>query len=128
MDDTEAGKETTNVNKFFKDVENVRDDMKCVETLYNRLYDSNEECKKVQNAKKVKELRAKTDGDVTKVLKRIKIIKQKLEALEKANGNSHNVPGCGTGSSFTDRTRTSVAGPVQHFWWPEAKKKMWHLS
>ncbi|CAE5957176.1 unnamed protein product [Arabidopsis arenosa] len=107
LGDVEAGQETMNLDKFFEDVENVKDDMKGVETLYKKLQDSNEECKTVHNAKKVKELRAKMDGDVGMVLKRVKIIKQKLEALEKANANSRNVPGCGPGSS-TDRTRSSV--------------------
>ncbi|CAA7029709.1 unnamed protein product [Microthlaspi erraticum] len=106
-DDIEAGKETMNLDKFFEDVENVKDDMKGVETLYKKLQDSNEECKTVHNANKVKELRARMDGDVSQVLKKVKMIKQKLEALEKANANSRNVPGCGPGSS-TDRTRMSV--------------------
>ncbi|CAG7867253.1 unnamed protein product [Brassica rapa] len=105
--DVEAGQETMNLDKFFEDVENVKDDMKGIEALYKKLQDSNEECKTVHNAKKVKELRAKMDGDVGQVLKRVKMIKQKLEALEKANANSRNVPGCGPGSS-TDRTRSSV--------------------
>ncbi|CAF2108242.1 BnaAnng32640D [Brassica napus] len=105
--DVEAGQETMNLDKFFEDVENVKDDMKGVDTFYKKLQDSNEECKTVHNAKKVKELRAKMDADVGQVLKRVKIIKQKLEALEKANANSRNVPGCGPGSS-TDRTRSSV--------------------
>ncbi|KAJ4895608.1 Syntaxin-124 [Raphanus sativus] len=105
--DVEAGQETMNLDKFFEDVENVKDDMKGIESLYKKLQDSNEECKTVHNAKKVKELRAKMDGDVGQVLKRVKMIKQKLEALEKANANSRNVPGCGPGSS-TDRTRSSV--------------------
>ncbi|KAJ0256775.1 Syntaxin-125 [Hirschfeldia incana] len=107
MSDVEAGQETMNLDKFFEDVENVKDDMKGVETLHKKLQDSNEECQTVHNAKKVKELRAKMDADVGQVLKRVKIIKQKLEALEKANANSRNVPGCGPGSS-TDRTRSSV--------------------
>lgn len=107
MSDVEAGQETMNLDKFFEDVENVKDDMKGVETLYKKLQGSNEECKTVHNANKVKELRAKMDADVGQVLKRVKIIKQKLEALEKANANSRNVPGCGPGSS-TDRTRSSV--------------------
>ncbi|KAJ0051546.1 hypothetical protein Pint_02173 [Pistacia integerrima] len=33
----QAGKETTNLDKFFEDVENVKDDMKIVEKLYKRL-------------------------------------------------------------------------------------------
>ncbi|KAF8090670.1 hypothetical protein N665_0469s0007 [Sinapis alba] len=107
MSDVEVGQETMNLDKFFEDVENVKDDMKGVESLYKKLQDSNEECQTVHNANKVKELRAKMDADVGQVLKRVKIIKQKLEALEKANANSRNVPGCGPGSS-TDRTRSSV--------------------
>ncbi|XP_010533865.1 PREDICTED: syntaxin-124 [Tarenaya hassleriana] len=107
MDDMEAGRETMNLDKFFEDVENVKDDMKGVEDLYRKLQESNEECKTVHNAKTMKELRAKMDNDVSLVLKRVKLIKQKLEALERSNASSRNVPGCGPGSS-TDRTRSSV--------------------
>ena len=42
MSDVEAGQETMNLDKFFEDVENVKDDMKGVETLYKKLQDSNE--------------------------------------------------------------------------------------
>ncbi|KAG2267901.1 hypothetical protein Bca52824_062456 [Brassica carinata] len=80
MSDVEAGQETMNLDKFFEDVENVKDDMKGVETLYKKLQDSNEECQTVHNAKKVKELRAKMDADVGQVLKRVKIIKQKTRS------------------------------------------------
>ncbi|KAJ6333613.1 hypothetical protein OIU76_026126 [Salix suchowensis] len=47
------------------------------------------------------------DTDVEQVLKRVKIIKGKLEALDRSNAAHRNIPGCGPGSS-TDRTRTSV--------------------
>lgn len=112
--DLEAGNdgsrtEGVNLDKFFDDVENVKKDMADVEKLYKRLQDSNEECKTVHNAKTMKELRAKMDGDVSQVLKRVKLIKGKLEALEKSNATNRRVPGCGPGSS-ADRTRTSVVG------------------
>lgn len=110
--DIEAGDdanrtEGVNLDKFFEDVENVKKDMADVEKLYKRLQDSNEECKTVHNAKTMKELRARMDGDVSQVLKRVKLIKGKLEALEKSNATNRRVPGCGPGSS-ADRTRTSV--------------------
>ncbi|KAJ8442287.1 hypothetical protein Cgig2_011210 [Carnegiea gigantea] len=105
--ETGGGTEGMNLDKFFEDVEKVKSDMKEVEMLYKKLQDSNEECKTVHNAKRVKELRAKMDADVCQVLKKVKVIKGKLEALEKANAASRNVPGCGPGSS-ADRTRTSV--------------------
>lgn len=110
--DIEAGDDASrtegvNLDKFFDDVENVKKDMADVEKLYKRLQESNEESKTVHNAKTMKELRARMDGDVSQVLKRVKLIKGKLEALEKSNATNRRVPGCGPGSS-ADRTRTSV--------------------
>ena len=107
MDDMESGKEAVNLDKFFEDVENVKQDMATVEKLYKQLQDANEETKIVHNAKTMKDLRARMDSDVTQVLKQVKIIKGKLEALERSNAASRNIAGCGPGSS-ADRTRSSV--------------------
>lgn len=107
MDDLEAGKDNVNLDKFFEDVENVKEDMRTVERLYKSLQAANEESKTVHNAKTMKELRSRMDTDVEQVLKRCKIIKGKLEALERSNAAQRNIPGCGPGSS-ADRTRTSV--------------------
>nr|GMC72844.1 syntaxin-124-like [Ipomoea batatas] len=101
--------ESADLNKFFEDVEKVKTDMKDVETFYKKLQELNEECKTAHNAKTMKSLRSKMDGDVAQVLKRVKVIKAKLEALEKSNAASRQVSGCGPGSS-TDRTRTAVVG------------------
>ncbi|KAL7000318.1 hypothetical protein U1Q18_001467 [Sarracenia purpurea var. burkii] len=114
MDDVEAaagaggtGNETVDLDRFFGDVEKVKDDMKEVERLHKRLQESNEECKTAHSAKTMKEVRSRMDSDVSQVLKRVKIIKGKLEALERANAAHRSIPGCGPGSS-ADRTRTSV--------------------
>ncbi|KAH1236203.1 Syntaxin-124 [Glycine max] len=107
LDDVEAGKETVNLDKFFEDVENVKEEMRTVEKLHRKLQEANEESKVVHNAKTMKELRARMDKDVEQVLKRVKVIKGKLEALERSNAANRNIPGCGPGSS-ADRTRTSV--------------------
>lgn len=103
LDEMEAGTESVNLDKFFEDVENVKEDMKGVERLYKALQEANEECKTAHNAKTMKQLRSRMDTDVEQVLKRVKIIKGKLEALEKSNAVSRNTPGCGPGSS-ADRT------------------------
>ncbi|XP_057536753.1 syntaxin-125-like [Amaranthus tricolor] len=55
----------------------------------------------------MKQLRGRMDSDVSLVLKKVKAIKAKLEALDKSNAQARNVPGCGPGSS-ADRTRTSI--------------------
>ncbi|KAB5533949.1 hypothetical protein DKX38_017035 [Salix brachista] len=107
IDDMEAGKESMNLDRFFEDVENIKEEMKTVERLYRSLQEANEECKTVHNAKTMKTLRSRMDTDVEQVLKRVKIIKGKLEALDRSNAAHRNIPGCGPGSS-TDRTRTSV--------------------
>lgn len=111
IDDLEAGgqtmQEADDLDGFFQDVENVKADMKDVERLYRKLQESNEESKTVHNAQTMKDLRSRMDVDVGQVLKRVKIIKGKLEALEKSNAAHRKIPGCGPGSS-TDRTRTSV--------------------
>ncbi|XP_011043281.1 PREDICTED: syntaxin-124 [Populus euphratica] len=107
IDDMEAGKDGMNLDRFFEDVENIKGDMKTVERLYRSLQEANEESKTVHNAKTMKNLRSRMDVDVEQVLKRVKIIKGKLEALDRSNVAHRNVPGCGPGSS-TDRTRTSV--------------------
>uniref|UniRef100_A0A2N9ECJ6 t-SNARE coiled-coil homology domain-containing protein n=1 Tax=Fagus sylvatica TaxID=28930 RepID=A0A2N9ECJ6_FAGSY len=109
LDDMEAGKESVNLDRFFEEVENVKEDMRQVEKLYRELQEANEESKVVHNAKTMKQLRARMDSDVGQVLKRVKVIKGKLEGLERSNAAQRNLPGCGPGSS-ADRTRTSVVG------------------
>ncbi|XAR68042.1 hypothetical protein NMG60_11003033 [Bertholletia excelsa] len=109
MDDLEAGghNDTVDLDRFFDDVEKVKEDMKDVEKLHRKLQELNEESKTVHNAKTMKDLRSKMDADVSAVLKKVKIIKGKLEALDRANAAHRSIPGCGPGSS-ADRTRTSV--------------------
>ncbi|GMI93384.1 syntaxin of plants 124 [Hibiscus trionum] len=107
QDELEAGTESVNLDKFFEEVENVKEDMKAVERLYKALQEANKECKTAHNAKMVKQLRSRMDTDVEQVLKRVKLIKGKLEGLERSNAASRNTPGNGPGSSM-DRTRTSV--------------------
>ncbi|KAK2644188.1 hypothetical protein Ddye_019383 [Dipteronia dyeriana] len=109
LDDMEAGRESVNLDKFFEDVESVKEEMKGVEKLYKKLQEANEESKIVHNAKTMKELRSRMDMDVEQVLRKVKVVKAKLEALDRSNVASRNVPGCGPGSS-ADRTRTSVVG------------------
>ncbi|KAL7237805.1 hypothetical protein ACSBR2_003997 [Camellia fascicularis] len=99
--------EEGNLDRFFEDVENVKEDMRDVEKLYKKLQKSNEESKTVHNAKIMKELRARMDSDVGQVLKRVKVIKKKLEGLEQSNAAHRKLPGRGPGSS-ADRTRISV--------------------
>ncbi|KAA3462546.1 syntaxin-124-like protein [Gossypium australe] len=70
LDDVEAGEEIVNLDNFFEDVDNVKDDIRVVEQIYNRLQESNEETKTAHSAKAMKDLRARMDSDVKQLLKR----------------------------------------------------------
>lgn len=101
-----------NLGQFFEEVEDVKNDMEVVEGLSRKLKDSHEESKTIHNAKTIKDLRDRMDKDVETVLKKAKLIKGKLEALDKANNASRRLPGCGQGSP-TDRTRTAIVNGLR---------------
>ncbi|KAL9999514.1 putative target SNARE coiled-coil domain, syntaxin domain, syntaxin/epimorphin [Helianthus debilis subsp. tardiflorus] len=101
-----------NLDKFFEDVEAIKDELRALETLHNNLQSSHEHSKTLHNAKSVKDLRSKMDNDVTTSLKKAKFVKLKLEALDRSNAANRSLPGCGPGSS-SDRTRTSVVNGLR---------------
>jgi len=90
----------------------VKNEMESVEGLSRKLQASHEESKTIHNAKTIKNLRDRMDKDVETVLKKAKLIKGKLEALDKDNIESRRLPGCGQGSP-TDRTRTSIVNGLR---------------
>lgn len=98
-DDIEAGTEgnetTIDLDKFFEDVEKVEEDMKDVDRLYKKLQDFNDEIKRVHEAQTMKEVRARMDADVGEILKMVRVIKGKLEALDRANVAHRSIPECG---------------------------------
>ncbi|KAJ1278476.1 hypothetical protein BS78_04G082400 [Paspalum vaginatum] len=113
LDDLEAGggegegEGAAELDRFFEDVEGVKEDLRGLEALHRRLQSAHEESKTAHDARAVKALRARMDADVGQVLRRAKAVKARLEALDRANAASRKLAGCGPGSS-TDRTRTSV--------------------
>ncbi|CAB4317389.1 unnamed protein product [Prunus armeniaca] len=109
-----AGSSTGGVNldKFFGDVESVKDELKELERLHQNLQSSHEHSKTLHNAKAVKDLRSRMDADVTLALKKAKVLKVRLEALDRSNAANRSLPGCGPGSS-SDRTRISVVNGLR---------------
>ncbi|XP_058085831.1 syntaxin-121-like [Magnolia sinica] len=101
-----------NLDKFFDDVEGIKEELKEIEKLHSHLQDANESSKTLHNANAIKQLRSRMDSDISQSLKRAKLIKLKLEALDRANAANRSLPGCGPGSS-TDRTRTSIVSGLR---------------
>ncbi|CAN6361744.1 unnamed protein product [Urochloa humidicola] len=96
------------LDKFFKDVDSIKDELRVLERIQRSLHESNEEVSKsLHDASAVRDLRSRMDADVAAAINKAKAIKLRLESLDGANAANRSVPGCGPGSSI-DRTRTSV--------------------
>lgn len=103
---------SANLEKFFQEVEQVKEDLKELERLHENLRGNHEKSKTLHSAKAVKELRSRMDADVALALKKAKLVKVRLETLDRSNQVSRNLPGLEPGSS-SDRTRTSVVSGLR---------------
>ncbi|XP_075491725.1 syntaxin-121-like [Primulina tabacum] len=101
-----------NLDRFFQDVQVIKNQLQDLETLYGQLQVSHEQSKTMHNAGAIKSLRSRMDSDVSASLKTAKLIKLGLEELDRSNAANRSVPGCGPGSS-SDRTQTSVVNGLR---------------
>nr|GMD84386.1 syntaxin-112-like [Ipomoea batatas] len=99
-----------NLSKFFEDVGAIKADMEEISNLLLDLQDLNEETKSAQSAKILHGLRDRTNSDMVTVLRKAKIIKTKLELLDKSNLSNRSLYKEGTP---IDRTRMSVTNGLR---------------
>ncbi|RAL51749.1 hypothetical protein DM860_010467 [Cuscuta australis] len=98
--------------KFFEDVEAIKADLKNVEEIHARLRTAHEKSKTLHDPKQVRSLRSEMDRDASLALKQAKLIKHRLEELDRSNAANRQIHGFGPGSS-ADRTRTSVVNGLR---------------
>lgn len=115
--DIEAGKlnprEDPNLSQFFQEVEAIKVEMEEITNLLFDLQQLNEEAKCTHSAKVLRGLRDRMESDMVAVLRKARIIKAKLEVLDKSNIVNHGLSEYYKEGSPIYRTRMSVTNGLR---------------
>ncbi|CAM8880206.1 hypothetical protein QQ045_019387 [Rhodiola kirilowii] len=96
---------------FNKQIQEVERQIDKITLLLKKLKDSNEESKAVTKASMMKSIKKKMEKDVDEVGKIARIVKSKLEAINKDNLANRRKPGCEKGSGI-DRSRSNMTNAI----------------
>ncbi|WVZ12855.1 hypothetical protein V8G54_017385 [Vigna mungo] len=115
--DIEAGKlyptEDRSLSQFFQEVEAIKVEMEEITNLLFDLQQLNEEAKCTHSAKVLRGLRDRMESDMVAVLRKARIIKEKLEVLDKSNTVNHSMSDSYKEGSPIYRTRISVTNGLR---------------
>ncbi|KAI4369130.1 hypothetical protein MLD38_017614 [Melastoma candidum] len=100
------------LDPFLVNADSIKQDLQRLDALRLSLASSHEKSKTAHDSKAVKELRARMDSDMAEALDTAKIVKVRLEALDRHNAASSRVQGHGVGSS-SEGTRTLVVNGLR---------------
>ncbi|KAI5319597.1 hypothetical protein L3X38_039305 [Prunus dulcis] len=112
--DVEAGQgqlnpsDQENLSLFFQEVTPIKSDMEEITNLLYDLQSLNEEAKSTHSAKILRGLRDRMESDMVAVLRKARIVKARLEALDKSNVISRKISDAYKEGSTVDRTRMST--------------------
>lgn len=95
------------LDNFFKKVQEIENQYEKLNKLLKKLQDAHEESKAVTKASAMKAIKQRMEKDVDEVGKITRIIKSKIEGLDRENLANRQKPGCGKGSAV-DRSRTAT--------------------
>ncbi|OVA07053.1 Target SNARE coiled-coil domain [Macleaya cordata] len=102
-----------NLSQFFEVVGLIKTEMEEIRNLLVDLQDLNEETKSTHSAKVLRGLRDRMDSDMVTVLRKAKIIKARLESLDKSNVANREFSLSYREGSPVDRTRISVTNGLR---------------
>ncbi|CAA3017067.1 syntaxin-132-like [Olea europaea var. sylvestris] len=95
------------LDNFFKQVQEIEKNYEKLDKLLKKLQDAHEECKAITKAAAMKAIKKRMEKDVDEVGKIARLIKSKIEELDRENLANRQKPGCGKGSGV-DRSRTAT--------------------
>lgn len=95
------------LENFFKKVQEIDKQNEKLEKLLKKLQDAHEESKTVTKAPAMKAIKQRMQKDVDEVGKISRLMKTKIEELDRENLANRQKPGCGKGTGV-DRSRTAT--------------------
>lgn len=115
--DIEAGQlnpiEDQNLSQFFEEIDAIKVEMEEITNLLFDLQHLDEETKSTHSAKVLRGLRDRMESDMITILRKAKIIKARLESLDKSNITNRKLSESYKEGSPIDRTRISVTNGLR---------------
>ncbi|KAM3363115.1 syntaxin [Capsicum galapagoense] len=103
-----------NLSNFFHEIEAVKaGDIEEITNLLIDLQNLNEEAKTTHGPKVLRGLRDRMDSDMVSVLRKTKIVKAKLEALDKSNVANRKLSVAYAEGTVVDRTRVNMTNGLR---------------
>ncbi|KAL3527118.1 hypothetical protein ACH5RR_011774 [Cinchona calisaya] len=102
-----------NLSQFFQEVETIKDDMEEITNLLIDLQVLNEETKTTHSSKILRGIRDRMDSDMVAVLRKAKIVKARLESLDKSNKANRKISAEYAEGTAVDRTRMSTTNGLR---------------
>lgn len=106
-------KDEENLSQFYQDVAEVKSEMEEITNLLSDLQTLNEEAKSTHSTKILRGLRDRMDSDIVAILRKVRMVKTRLENLDQSNVNNRKVSDAYREGSPVDRTRISVTNGLR---------------
>lgn len=102
-----------NLTQFFQEVDAIKGEMEEITNLLLDLQNLNEGTKSTHSGKVLRGLRDRMESDVASILRKAKIVKARLESLDKSNMINRTLSQAFKEGSSVDRTRISVTNGLR---------------
>lgn len=106
-------KDEENLSQFYQEVAVVKSEIEEITNLLSDLQALNEEAKSTHSTKILRGLRDRTDSDVVAILRKLRTVKARLEALDQSNANNRKTSEAYREGSPVDRTRVSITNGLR---------------
>uniref|UniRef100_A0A2P2MW67 Syntaxin-112 n=1 Tax=Rhizophora mucronata TaxID=61149 RepID=A0A2P2MW67_RHIMU len=102
-----------NLSKFFQEVNSIKTEMEEITNLLIELQTLNEESKSTYSTKILRGMRDRMESNVVSVLRKAKIVKARIESLDRSNVANRRISELYKEGSPVDRTRVSVTNGLR---------------